>query len=180
MPPAKRPRKPKIVPDEVSKAGNEIHVLNGPNLDMLGYLEPELYGSETLSQLERKLELAAKETDNNVRLRFFQTNHEGEMLEYLHALVLGMSEKGHLAGVVINLGGWTHTSIALRDAVQMLRPVPLVEVQFVNPEQREEFRKFSVIEDLVDYRVIGMGSHGYVEGLRWLLTEMKRERLDVH
>ena len=163
-----------------SKGPNEIHVLNGPNLNMLGFREPEIYGSETLADLEKKLMQAAKDSGSNVKLRFFQTNYEGELLEYIHHLVLGVCEKGRLAGVIINPAAWTHTSVALRDAVLMLKPVPIVEVHLSNPLEREEFRHFSFIEDIVDYRVMGMGQDGYVESLRWLLAESKKERLDVH
>lgn len=158
----------------------EIHVLNGPNLNMLGFREPEIYGTETLQDLEDKLHKAAKDDGGGMKLRFFQTNYEGEMIEYIHSLVLGVGAKGKLAGVIINPAAWTHTSIALRDAVLMLKPVPLVEVHLSNPLEREEFRHYSFIEDIVDYRVMGMGQDGYVESLRWLLAELRKERLDVH
>ncbi len=163
-----------------STSPTEIHVLNGPNLNMLGFREPELYGSETLADLETKLREAAKESKSRVKVRFFQTNYEGEMLDYIHSLVLGVGQKGGLGGVIINPAAWTHTSVALRDAVLMLKPVPLVEVHLTNPLEREEFRHYSFIEDVVDYRVSGMGQDGYVEALRWVIAELKKERLDVH
>jgi 3-dehydroquinate dehydratase-2 len=158
----------------------EIHVLNGANLNMLGFREPELYGPDTLLDLEKKMREANKEAGSKMRLEFFQTNYEGELLEYIHALVLGVREKGRLGGLIINPGAWTHTSIALRDAAIMLKPVPIVEVHLTNPVEREEFRHYSFLEDIVDYRVIGLGQDGYVEALRWLTTEIKKERLDVH
>ena len=161
-------------------SAEEVHVLNGPNLNMLGTRETEIYGSGTLGELEKKVRLAAKTARDKVRLRFFQTNYEGEMLEYIHSLVLGPFEKGRLAGVILNPAAWTHTSVALRDAVTMLKPVPLVEVHLSNIAEREDFRHHSFLEDIVDYRVIGMGQDGYVEALRWLLTQSRRERLDVH
>ena len=163
-----------------SKNTAEIHVLNGPNLNMLGFREPELYGTETLADLEDKLAASAREIDRRVRVRFFQTNHEGEMLEYIHSLVLGVAEKGALAGVIINPSGWTHTSVVLRDAILMLKPIPVVEVHLTNLVEREEYRHFSFLEDIADYRVMGMGQDGYVEALRWLIAELKKERLDVH
>lgn len=162
------------------KRAPEIHVLNGPNLNMLGYREPELYGSETIFDLEDKLHEAARETKGKVKVRFFQTNHEGEMIDYIHALVLGPCEEGNLVGVIINPAAWTHTSVALRDAVLMLKPVPLVEVHLSNLMEREEFRHYSFFEDIVDYRVMGMGQEGYLEAFRWLVAESKKERLDVH
>lgn len=163
-----------------AKTTTEIHILNGPNLNMLGFREPELYGTETLADLEEKLTAAARETDKRIKVRFFQTNYEGELLEYIHALVLGVAENGSLAGVIINPSGWTHTSVALRDAMIMVKPIPIVEVHLSNIAEREEFRHFSFLEDLADYRVMGMGQDGYVEALRWLIAELKKERLDVH
>lgn len=166
--------------ESASSAPPEIHVLNGPNLNMLGFREPEIYGHETLADLEKKMREAAKEAKAKVKLRFFQTNYEGEMLDYIHSLVLGLAQKGGLGGVIINPAAWTHTSIAIRDAVMMLKPVPLVEVHLSNLAEREEFRHYSFIEDLVDYRVMGMGQDGYIEALRWLIAEMQKDRLDVH
>lgn len=179
---------PKAAPRAKSKekrasapeAPPEIHVLNGPNLNMLGFREPEIYGSDTLTDLEKKMRAATRESKSRIKLRFFQTNYEGEMLDYIHALVLGLAQKGGLGGVIINPAAWTHTSVAIRDAVLMLKPIPLVEVHLTNPLEREEFRHYSFIEDIVDYRVLGMGQEGYVEALRWLIAEMKKERLDVH
>lgn len=147
---------------------------------MLGYREPELYGSETIFDLEDKLLEAARENKDKVKVRFFQTNHEGEMIDYIHALVLGPCEEGNLAGVILNPAAWTHTSVALRDAVLMLKPVPLVEVHLSNLIEREEFRHYSFFEDIADYRVMGMGQDGYLEAFRWLVAESKKERLDVH
>lgn len=157
-----------------------VVVLNGPNLNMLGFREPEIYGNDTLDDLENKLREAVGEAGSPVRLEFFQTNHEGEMIDLIQNLVLGPAQKGTLLGVLINPGGWTHTSVALRDALIMLKPIPLVEVHLSNPADREEFRHFSYIEDIVDYRVVGQGQDGYIEALRWVLAEMQKERLDVH
>src|SRR5262245_3519992 len=116
-----------------SSSPPEIHVLNGPNLNMLGFREPEIYGPETLADLEKTMREVAKDSGARVKVRFFQTNYEGEMLDYIHALVLGVAQKGGLGGVIINPAAWTHTSIAIRDAVLMLKPVPLVEVHLSNP-----------------------------------------------
>lgn len=163
-----------------SSAPPEIHVLNGPNLNMLGFREPEIYGADTLADLEKKMRDAAKDTGVRVKVRFFQTNYEGEMIDYIHSLVLGVLQKGGLGGVIINPAAWSHTSIAIRDAVLMLKPVPIVEVHLSNLSEREEFRHYSFIEDLADYRIMGLGQEGYVEALRWLIGEMGKDRLDVH
>lgn len=165
---------------KTSKAPQEIHVLGGPNLNMLGFREPEIYGSDTLDDLEKKMLQALKDSGESYKIRFFQTNHEGEMLDYIHGLVVGPGIKGNLAGVIFNPAAWTHTSVAIRDAIVMVKPSLLVEVHLSNPLEREEFRHFSFIEDLADYRVMGMGQDGYVESLRWLLAELRKERLDVH
>ena len=106
---------------------------------MLGFREPEIYGNDTLLDLEKKMRDALKESGARIKIRFFQTNYEGEMIDYIHALVLGVAQKGGLGGVVINPAAWTHTSVAIRDAVRMLKPVPLVEVHLSNPAEREEF-----------------------------------------
>jgi 3-dehydroquinate dehydratase-2 len=173
---AKKPDKKK----RTKQGPREIHVLNGPNLNMLGYREPEIYGSDTIFDLEDKLKTAAKDADKNVKLHFFQTNHEGDMIDYVQALALTVANEGRLAGVILNPGGWTHTSVALRDAVIMLRPAPLVEVHLTNLLEREEFRHFSFFEDIADYRVVGLGQDGYLEAFRWLIAESQKERLDVH
>ncbi len=161
----------------------EIHVLNGPNMNMLGFREPEIYGSETLLDLEDKMVAAAQDNKRpgaSIKLKFFQTNHEGEMIDYLHALVLGLTEHERLAGVIFNPSSWAHTSVALRDAVLMLNPLPVVEVHISNLTEREEYRQHSFLEDICPYRVVGMGLDGYVEALRWLLAEHHRDRTDVH
>jgi 3-dehydroquinate dehydratase-2 len=162
----------------------EIHIINGANLNMLGFISPEIYGDETILDLEAKLEKSADELSERlqqkVQLKFFQTNYEGQMLDYIHAVVLEAREKGKIAGVIINPSSWAHTSIPLRDAVLMLKPVPIVEVHLMNLVEHEDFRHYSFLEDVVDYRVMGMGQEGYLEAFRWLTTEMKKERLDVH
>ncbi|MEW6056505.1 MAG: type II 3-dehydroquinate dehydratase [Bdellovibrionota bacterium] len=170
----------KRLKDRLLKPVYEIHVLGGPNLNMLGFCEPEIYGTETLEDLEGKMRAAAKESPNRVKLFFFQTNYEGEMLEYIHSLALGSAARGQLSGIIANFAAWTHTSIALRDAMMMLRPIPLVEVQLSNTPEQDEFRQYSLLEDLADYRVVGSGLQGYVEALRWMLAEAKKDRLDVH
>jgi 3-dehydroquinate dehydratase-2 len=184
----KKPKTKAKVKTKTKPKPLEIHVLNGPNLNMLGYREPEIYGSDTLLDLEKKIKDKAKELlsqspqdwGDTMKIHFFQTNYEGEMLEYIQLLVVELAKKGRLAGVIINPGAWTHTSVALRDAVLMLKPVPIVEVHISNLLEREEFRHHSFIEDVVDYRVMGMGQEGYLDALRWLLVEMKKDRPDVH
>lgn len=170
----------KVAPKAEKPSRLEIHILNGPNLNMLGFREPEIYGAETLAELEKKLRSSAKGAGIPIELRFFQTNHEGDMIDYIQSLALGVGQKGGLGGLIVNPAAWTHTSIAIRDALIMLKPVPIIEVHLSNPAEREEFRQYSFLSDIADYSVAGMGQDGYLEALRWLITEMQKERLDVH
>ena len=136
-----------------------IEVLNGVNLDVLGRRDPEMYGGLSLNELESKIYTWGKELGLGVRCR--QTNDEGQYIEWLH-------EMFELAdGVVVNPAAWTHYSYAIRDAVELLE-VPVVEVHLSNVEEREEWRRVSVIADLAAKRVIGKGPEGYREALEFL------------
>ena len=136
----------------------KILVLHGVNLNMFGKRDPAQYGTITLEEINRQLETLAKEL--GVRIETFQTNHEGEMCEEIH--------KAHLEkvdAVVINAGAWTHYSIALRDALAILK-VPIVEVHMSNVHAREEFRHLSHISPLAKGIIVGFGVHSYLLGLR--------------
>jgi 3-dehydroquinate dehydratase-2 len=136
-----------------------VEVLNGVNLDVLGRRDPELYGGLSLNELESRIYDWGKELELGVRCR--QTNDEGQYIEWLH-------EMWDLAdGVVVNPAAWSHYSYAIRDAVELLT-VPVVEVHLSNIEEREEWRRVSVISDLAAKRVIGKGPDGYREALEFL------------
>jgi 3-dehydroquinate dehydratase-2 len=135
-------------------------VLNGVNLDMLDRRDPKLYGGLSLSQLETQIFEWAKELELNVQCR--QTNSEGQFIEWCHD-ALDWAE-----GVVLNPGAWSHYSYAIRDAVELFE-VPVVEVHLSNIEEREEWRRISVISDLAATRVIGKGPDGYREALAYLV-----------
>ena len=137
----------------------DVHLLNGPNLGRLGTREPEVYGTTTLAQLEEACRAAAQELGLGLTAR--QTDDEGQMLGWLHAA----ADAG--AAVVLNPAGWTHTSVALRDACAMLR-APLVEVHLSNVHAREEFRRHSYVSPVASAVVAGMGVEGYLAALRWL------------
>ena len=137
----------------------QVDVLNGVNLDELGRRDPVLYGRLTISELETQIYEWASELDLRVRCR--QTNHEGEYVEWCHE-ALDAAE-----GVVLNPAAWTHYSYAIRDAVELFR-VPVVEVHLSNVEEREEWRRYSVISDLAAKRVVGKGLDGYREALEFL------------
>lgn len=130
-----------------------IFVLNGPNLNMLGKREPEVYGSHTLEQINRELEASAKPL--GISLSFFQSNHEGALVDKIHEIF-----ERDPAGIIINPGAFTHTSVALRDALLLLS-CPIVEVHLSNIHKREPFRHKSMLADIVWGQMTGFGHFGY-------------------
>ena len=136
-----------------------VEVLNGVNLDVLGRRNPDLYGGLSLNELESRIYEWARGLSLAVRCR--QTNDEGQYIEWLHDMHEGAD------GVIVNPAAWTHYSYAIRDAVELV-PVPVVEVHLTNIHDREEWRRLSVISDLVAHRVIGKGPDGYREALEYL------------
>jgi 3-dehydroquinate dehydratase-2 len=137
----------------------QIDVLNGVNLDVLAQRDRGLYGGLSISELETRIYEWANELGLRVRCR--QTNHEGQYVEWCHEAAESAD------GVVLNPAAWTHYSYAIRDAVELFS-VPVVEVHLSNIEEREEWRRFSVISDLAAKRVIGKGPEGYKEALEFL------------
>ena len=136
-----------------------VSVLNGVNLDVVGRRNPELYGGLTLKQLETQIFEWALELELTVTCR--QTNSEGQYVYWCHE-ALDWAD-----GVILNPGAWTHYSYAIRDAVEVFE-VPVVEVHLSNIQQREEWRRKSVISDLASTRVIGKGPDGYRVALEYL------------
>jgi 3-dehydroquinate dehydratase II len=136
-----------------------VEVLNGVNLDVLGRRDPETYGGLSINELESRIYAWGSELGLAVRCR--QTNSEGQYIEWLHELW------EQAEGVVVNPAAWTHYSYAIRDAVELL-DVPVVEVHLSNVDEREDWRRVSVISDLAAKRVIGMGPEGYREALEFL------------
>jgi 3-dehydroquinate dehydratase II len=137
----------------------QVLVLNGPNLNRLGTREPEVYGSTTYAELADLCVRTGKDLGLEVDVR--QTNDEGEMLRWLH----DAADAG--AAVLLNPAGWTHTSVALRDACAALT-APLVEVHISNVHAREEFRRHSYVSGVATGVVAGLGVQGYVAALTWL------------
>ena len=143
----------------------KILVLNGPNLNLLGKREPQHYGALSLKTIEKQLKKLGREL--GVQLEFFQSNHEGELIGKIQ------SAKGKCAGILINPAAYTHTSIALRDALAATA-VPFVEVHLSNLARREEFRKHSLLSDLALGVISGFGPQSYLLGLRALAASLKK------
>ena len=137
-----------------------ILLLNGPNLNLLGEREPEIYGKTTLAELERMVEVRAQELGHAVRA--FQSNHEGALIDKLHEL------RRWANGVIFNPGAFTHYSYALRDAIASTK-LRVVEVHLSDISSREPWRRVSVIEEVCAHRVVGKGTAGYIEALEWLV-----------
>ncbi|MGH2860535.1 MAG: type II 3-dehydroquinate dehydratase [Solirubrobacteraceae bacterium] len=146
-----------------SIVNNRVEVMHGVNLDQLGRRDPAHYGKLDLPALERQIESWAQELGLSVR--FFQTNHEGVFVEHLHAL------RDLADGVVLNPGAWTHYSWAIRDALELTQ-MPAVEVHLSAVDEREEWRRQSVIRDLCRATVSGKGPEGYREALEQLKKEL--------
>jgi 3-dehydroquinate dehydratase-2 len=136
-----------------------VDVLNGVNLDVLGRRDPELYGGLSLLQLEQKIVGWGRQLGCDARCR--QTNSEGEYVDWCHEALDGVD------GVIVNPGAWSHYSYAIRDALELLS-VPIVEVHLSNVDEREEWRRHSVVSELAAKRIVGHGPDGYREALEFL------------
>ncbi|MGA7486931.1 MAG: type II 3-dehydroquinate dehydratase [Xanthobacteraceae bacterium] len=146
-----------------------VYVLNGPNLNLLGTREPETYGRATLEDVEKLCREAARRHDFEVTFR--QSNHEGEIVDAIHAAA---AEKA--AGIIINAGAYTHTSVAIRDAIAAV-DVPVIEVHISNVFARERFRHRSHIAPVAEASLCGFGVHGYalaIDGLAALLGARRK------
>mgnify|MGYP000412074016 CR=1 FL=1 len=146
-----------------------VYVLNGPNLNMLGVREPEIYGSETLDDLRLRTEKAAARSGLNIEFR--QSNIEGEIVNWVQ------EARGRAKGIIINAGGYTHTSVAILDALQAVS-LPVVEVHLSNIFRRDEFRQHSYISLAATGVICGLGAKGYelaVEAMADILNRSVRK-----
>lgn len=142
-----------------SKAIRRIHIVNGPNLNLLGRREPEIYGSQTFEEY-----LSGIRGDfPDIELQYFQSNHEGALIDYLHKH--GFDDQ---TGIILNSGGLTHTSVSLRDAVAAI-PAPVIEVHISDIYNREPFRAHSFLTDVCKESIVGEGMDGYASGIRLLV-----------
>jgi 3-dehydroquinate dehydratase II len=139
-----------------------VLVLHGPNLNLLGTREPAVYGSVTLSDIDRELTQIAKEAGSS--LQSLQSNHEGVLIDRVHAARTDGTDF-----IVINPGAFTHTSVALRDAIAAVA-IPFVEVHLSNVHRREPFRHHSYFSDLAEGVIVGLGAQGYSLALKFALS----------
>ncbi|PZO87144.1 MAG: 3-dehydroquinate dehydratase [Micavibrio aeruginosavorus] len=139
----------------------KVLIINGPNLNMLGVREPHIYGSQTLDDIRVLCEGAAKPL--SLEIDFRQSNFEGEIVTWIQ------DERLNITALIINAGAYTHTSLAIHDALKLL-DVPVIEVHLSDPEKRESFRHFSYISPIAAKIIKGKGSAGYVEAIEGLST----------
>jgi 3-dehydroquinate dehydratase-2 len=138
-------------------ANKLVYVLNGPNLNLLGLREPEVYGSDTLDDIAGMLEDRAQELGFTIEMR--QSNHEGHLVDWLHE-----AQSEGAQAVLLNAGAYTHTSVALYDAIRAIR-TPVIEVHLSNPVARESFRHHSYVGMAAKGSVAGFGAHSYLLAL---------------
>lgn len=143
-----------------------ILVLHGPNLNLLGTREPEVYGHTTLADIHQAMEARAKAA--GVQIESFQSNHEGELIDRVHS-----ARAEGIEFILINPGGYTHTSVALRDALAGVA-IPFIEVHLSNVHAREEFRRHSYFSDIAVGVICGLGAQGYLLALDAALARISR------
>ena len=137
-----------------------ILVINGPNLNLLGEREPELYGTETLDELMMWLANCSECIEHD--FKFYQSNHEGEIIDFIH------DERHWTQGIIINPGAFTHYSYAIMDAIKSVN-ISTVEVHITDLKKRDDFRKKSVIATVCIKQISGLGKHSYLEGVKELI-----------
>ena len=148
-----------------------IVILNGPNLNWLGRREAAMYGTQSMEQVMLDIQRCYPD----VYFTYYQSNHEGDLIDRLQEPLEQVSRGLEpVTGVVLNAGGYTHTSVALRDAVAMC-PVPVVELHITDISQREAFRRVSLLTDVCAHSIIGHGTAGYAESVQWLLENLKNQ-----
>ena len=143
---------------------NKIIVLNGPNLNLLGEREKKQYGTVTLEEIEKNCKNYASK--NNIDLSFFQSNIEGELVEKIQ------ESRKDQDGLIINAGGYTHTSVAIHDALKILK-LPIIELHISNIYNREEFRHKSLISNVANGVICGFGTDGYIMALNAMIKYLK-------
>ena len=152
----------------------KIVIINGPNLNLLGRREPSIYGTRSMEQV--LLDIQRAYTD--LHLIYRQSNHEGQLIDWIQEFGVKTCSQSHegdeVIGIVLNAGGYTHTSVALRDAIACC-DVPVVEVHISNIAEREPFRRISMLTDVCQHSVIGQGTDGYKQAVAWIFQKNKCE-----
>ncbi|MEM9272926.1 MAG: type II 3-dehydroquinate dehydratase [Cyanobacteria bacterium P01_F01_bin.143] len=143
-----------------------VLAIHGPNLNLLGIREPQTYGSTTLAQIDENLQQEAQKLQ--ISLSSVQSNHEGKLVDIIH------QAQGKHQGIIINAGAYTHTSVAIRDALAGVA-IPTVEVHLSNIYRREEFRHHSYIAPIAIGQISGFGANSYILGLQALVTHLKSQ-----
>jgi 3-dehydroquinate dehydratase-2 len=148
----------------------KIVIINGPNLNLLGKRESSIYGTRSMEQVLVDIQRAHMD----VHFHYLQSNHEGDLIDWIQNYgIEAMRREGDEAtGIVLNAGGYTHTSVALRDAVACAE-IPVVEVHISDISQREEFRRHSLLTDVCAHSIIGHGTDGYKEAVEWILERVE-------
>lgn len=141
----------------------KILVINGPNINLLGIREPDVYGTDSYEELYRRVEAHAAQL--GIAVELFQSNHEGALVDKIQAAY------GTADGIVLNPAAYTHTSVAIRDAVKAVG-IPTVEVHLSDPDQREPFRRINYVRDVCQATVTGRGIDGYLEAMDYLIEEV--------
>ncbi len=145
----------------------KILILNGPNLNLLGLREPDIYGSTTLAQINEQL---SYEFDNKCELEFLQSNHEGVLVDRIQKCLFEPVD-----GLIINPAAFTHTSVAIRDALLAIK-TSFVEVHLSNVHAREDFRRHSYLSDIASGVICGLGSYGYQAALNYLINYLPKRK----
>jgi 3-dehydroquinate dehydratase-2 len=146
----------------------KIVIINGPNLNLLGRREPNIYGTKSMEQVVLEIQQAYPD----VYFEYRQSNHEGILIDWMQELGLLAMSSGPFDGIILNAGGYTHTSVALRDAIACSQ-VPVIEVHISDITQREAFRHISLLTDVCQHSIIGHGIEGYQEAVDWIIKHTK-------
>lgn len=146
----------------------KITIINGPNLNLLGQRETAIYGVGTLEDIENRLTTTANKV--GFEIDFFQSNCEGKIVDFLHTVFKNQLNNSNLSsGIIINAGAFTHTSVAIRDALSALASIPIIELHISNIYKRESFRHYSYISNIATGVIAGLGTQGYDLALAYLI-----------
>lgn len=144
----------------------KIAIINGPNLNLLGRREPAIYGTCSMEQVL----LDIQRSYPDLHMEYRQSNHEGDLIDWVQQMGVMRREGDKVMGIIINAGGYTHTSVALRDAIACC-DIPVVEVHISNIAEREAFRRVSLLTDVCQHTIMGQGTDGYKQAVEWILQK---------